>query len=185
MRSTTGRPHARFADLVLFLTVGIVALPIAANAATTSAVGATRQAVPCPLSAAELSAIVGRNVQRVALGGGKAAVQCAFSAVEQGAAVNPQIYLTRAPGNATDLRSSYRYYLGARAQLATRPQVTLRPDIGPNAFTLTSGGGRITTAFFLSDGNIASLSLDLTDAPRQDKSTAAKLLALAVKRLPS
>ena len=77
--------------------------------------------------------------------------------------MTPQIYLTLDPGNAADLRDSYRYYVGARTQLATHPQVKARPDLGPGAFTLTVPDAHVTNAFFLSGDNIATLSIDLSD----------------------
>ena len=41
----------------------------------------------------------------------------------------------------------------------------------------------MTNAFFLSGDNIATLSLDLSDAPRPERLVVAQLLALAGKRL--
>ena len=41
----------------------------------------------------------------------------------------------------------------------------------------------MTNAFFLSGDNIATLSLDLTDAPRPERLTVAQILALAAKRM--
>ena len=109
--------------------------------------------------------------------------QCAFSAIEAGKAVAPQIYLTLDPGNAADLHESYRYYLGARTQLAARPQVKARPDLAPGAFTLTVADAHVTNAFFLSDDNIATLSLDLSDALRPEKLVVTQILALAANRM--
>ena len=166
----------------LFLAMVAVALPMAANGAANVVGGATAQTAFCPFSAPELSTIVGHKLQRVALGGGRPTGQCAFSAVENGSAVVPQIYLTLDPGNATDLRNSYRYYVNARAQLATKPVVKLRPDLGPGAFTLTVADADVTNAFFLSGDHIASLSLDLSGAAHKDKQTVMQLLALAAKR---
>jgi hypothetical protein len=151
------------------------------NAASGTAGGPTGT-VFCPFSASELTAIVGLNLRRVALGGGRASGQCAFSAVEGGKAIAPQIYLTLDPGNAVDLHNSYRYYVGARTQLAARPQVKARPDLGAGAFTLTVPDAHVTNAFFLSGDNIATLSLDLADAPRPEKIVVAQILALAAKR---
>ena len=91
----------------------------------------------------------------------------------------PQIYLTLDPGNAADLKDSFRYYVGARTQLATHPQVKARPDLGPGAFTLTVPDAHVTNAFFLSGDNIATLSLDLTDSPRPERLAVAQILALA------
>lgn len=164
----------------LFLALGAIGVSMAA--AGNAAVGPSGQTVFCPLSGTELSALVGRKLQRVALGGGKAGGQCAFSAVEGTRAVNPQIYLTLGPGNAADLRDSYRYYVNARAQLAAKPQVKARPDLGPGAFTLTVTDAHVTNAFFLSGDNIATVTLDLSDAPHQDKQTVAQILALVIQR---
>jgi hypothetical protein len=172
------------AGITLILALAAIALPVAASGAGSTGAGAEAQAAFCPFSASELSGIVGHKLQRVALGGGRPAGQCAFSAVENGSAVVPQIYLTLSPGNAADLRDSFRYYVNARAQLATKPVVKARPDLGPGAFTLTVADADVTNAFFLSGDNIASLSVDLSGAPRQDKQTVAQILALAVKRAP-
>lgn len=166
--------------------VVVLALVLGALAGTTARAGTVAGStgtVFCPFSATELSAIVGRRLQRVALGGGRAAAQCAFSAIEAGKAVAPQIYLTLDPGNAADLHESYRYYLGARTQLAARPQVKARPDLAPGAFTLTVADAHVTNAFFLSDDNIATLSLDLSDALRPEKLVVPQILALAANRM--
>ena len=154
---------------------------VAQSSATAGTVAGHTGTVLCPFSATELSGIVGHKVQRVALGGGSVAGQCAFSAVEGGKAVAPQIYLTLDPGNAADLKDSYRYYVGARTQLATHPLVKARPDLGPGAFTLTVPDADVTNAFFLSGDNIATLSIDLTDAPRAERLAVAQILALAAK----
>jgi hypothetical protein len=167
------------AGVALALALGAVAQ---SNATAGTVTGQTGAAV-CPFSAAELSTIVGRKLQRAALGGGRIASQCAFSAIEGGKAVAPQLYLTLDPGNAADLRDSYRYYVGARAQLATHPQAKARPDLGPAAFTLTVADAHVTNAFFLSGDNIATLSLDLSDAPRAERLVLAQILDLAVDRL--
>ena len=167
------------AGVALALALGAVAQ----STATAGTVAGSTGAAVCPFSATELSTIVGRKLQRVALGGGRIAGQCAFSAIEGGKAVAPQIYLTLDPGNAADLRDSYRYYVGARTQHATHPQVKARPDLGPGAFTLTVADQDVTNAFFLSGDNIATLSLDLSDAPRPERLAVAEILALAVERL--
>ena len=180
MRLRSRQPQLGVSGVVLLLALG--AIVVSTAAAGNAAVGPAGQTVSCPLVGTELSALVGRKLQRVALGGGKAGDQCAFSAVEGTKAVNPQIYLTLGPGNLTDLRDSYRYYVNARAQLATKPQVKARPDLGPGAFTLTVADAHVTNAFFLSGDNIVSVSLDLSDAPQQDKQTVAQILALAVQR---
>ena len=82
-----------------------------------------------------------------------------------------------------DLKDSFRYYLGARTQLATHPQVKARPDLGPGSFTLTVPDAHVTNAFFLSGDNIATLSLDLSDAPRPERVAVAQILAVAAKRM--
>jgi len=163
--------------VVLSLALGAVAQ----SSATAGTIAAPTTAVFCPFSATELSGIVGHKLQRVGLGGGRAAGQCAFSALDAGKAVTPQIYLTLEPGDAADLKDSYRYYVGARTQLATQPLVKVRPDLGPGAFTLTVPDAHVTNAFFLSGENIATLSLDLTDAPRPEKLVVAQILALAAE----
>ncbi len=171
------------AGFSVFFALVAVALPLVASGAGTITPPAAGQPAFCPFSASELSTIVGRKLQRVALGAGRPASQCAFSAVENGSAVAPQIYLTLGPGNAIDLRDSYRYYVNARAQLATKPLVKARPDLGPGAFTLTVPSADVTNAFLLSGDTIATLSIDLSDAAHQDKQTLAQILALAVKRI--
>ena len=167
------------AGVALVLALGAVAQ---SNATAGTVAGQTAGAV-CPFSAAELSTIVGHKLQRVGLGGGRVASQCAFSAIEDGKAVAPQIYLTLDPGDAADLRDSFRYYVAARAQLATHPQPKARPDLGPAAFTLTVADASVTNAFFLSGDNIATLSLDLSDAPRPERLAVTQILALAIDRL--
>ena len=177
------RPTTRH---LLPLTVGVaLALALGAVAQSNARAGtAGSQAVTafCPFTAAELSTIVGRKLQRVALGGGRIAGQCAFSAVDDGTSVPPQIYLALDPGNAADLRESYNYYVGVRSQLATHPQVKPRPELGPGAFTLTVADAHVTNAFYISGDNVATLSLDLSDAPRAEKLVVAQILALAAKR---
>ena len=180
MRLRSRQPQLNATGFALFLALGAIAVSMAA--AGNAAVGPTGQTAFCPFSGTELSTLVGRKLQRVALGGGKAASQCAFSALEGTRAVNPQIYLTIGPGSVADLRDSYRYYVNVRAQLAAKPQVKARPDLGPGAFTLSVADGHVTNAFFLSGDNIVSVSLDLSDAPQQDKETVAQILALAVDR---
>jgi len=156
---------------------------VAQSSATAGTVAGQPAAAVCPFTAAELSTIVGHKLQRVALGGGRITGQCAFSAVEDGKAVTPQIYLTLDPGTAADLRDSFRYYVGARTQLATHPQPKARPDLGPGAFTLTVADAHVTNAFFLSGDSIATISLDLSDAPRPERLAVADILALAIDRL--
>ncbi len=155
------RPTTRH---LLPLTVGVaLALALGAVAQSNARAGtAGSQAVTafCPFTAAELSTIAGRKLQRVALGGGRIAGQCAFSAVDDGTSVPPQIYLALDPGNAADLRESYNYYVGVRSQLATHPQVKPRPpELGPGAFTLTVADAHVTNAFYISGDNVATLSI--------------------------
>ena len=174
----------------VLLGTAAVALALALGAVTQSSASAGTVAGPvgaafCPFSATELSAIVGRKVQRVALGGGRVYGQCAFSAVEGGKPVAPQIYLTRDPGNAADLHNSYVYYVAARSQLAGRPQVKSRPELGPGAFTLSVPDAHVTNAFFLSGDTIATLSIDLSNSnsTRPERLVVAQILALAAKRI--
>jgi hypothetical protein len=166
--------------VALALALGAVAQT---NASAATGAGTTATAF-CPFTATELSAIVGRKLQRVALGGGRVTGQCAFSAVEAGKSVAPQIYLTLDPGDASDLHESYTYYVVARTQLAGRPIVRQRPELGPGAFTLSVADEQVTNAFFLSGDNIAALSIDLSDAPRPEKLVIGQILALAAKRTP-
>jgi hypothetical protein len=165
------------AGVVLALALGAVAQSSAKAGTVAGATGA----VFCPFSATDLSGIVGHKLQRVGLGGARATDQCAFSALDVGKAVPPQIYLTLDTGNAADLKDSFRYYVAARTQLATQPQVKARPDLGLAAFTLTVPDAHVTNAFFLSGDNIATLSIDLTDSPRAEKLAVAQILALAAK----
>ena len=137
----------------------------------------------CPLAAGELSTIVGKKLTRVDLSGeGDPSGQCAFSAVTKGAAASPQIYLTFSPGGIGGLRDDYRYYLKVRNQLAARPEVSARPDLGPGSFTLTVQNNPITTVFFLSGDSIATYTVDLTGAPHADKPTLTKLIELLLER---
>ena len=155
------------------------------SSATAGTVAGSAGASFCPFSATELSAIVGRKVQRVALGGGRVYGQCAFSAVEGGRPVAPQIYLTRDAGNADDLHDSYVYYVAARSHLAGRPLVKSRPELGPGAFTLSVQDEHVTNAFFLSGDTIATLSIDLSNASgtQPERLMVAQILALAAKRI--
>ena len=167
------------AAVALALTLGAVMQSSASAGTVAGPVGAAF----CPFTATELSTIVGRKVQRVALGGGRVFGQCAFSAVEGGEAVTPQLYLTRDPGNAADLHDSYAYYVAARSQLAGRPLVKSRPELGPGAFTLTVPDAHVTNAFFLSGDTIATLSIDLSSGTRPERLVVAQILALAAKRI--
>lgn len=151
-------------------------------------------ATPCPLTAAELSAILGKTVQRVNLTGPNAdpAAKCAFSALGKSSSnryVSPQVYLTVEPGGAADLRELYVYYLGARTKLVGRPQVSSRPDLGPGAFTLTATTATtapVATAYFpIGKNGIGALSVDLVDAgaAKRDQETVDRILALVRSRL--
>ena len=181
MRLRSLHPLLGTAGVALALALGA----IAGTNARAGTVAGPAGTVFCPFSATELSVIVGRKLQRSALGGGRVAGQCAFSAVEAGKAVAPQIYLTRDPGNAADLRNSYVYYVAARSQLAGRPQVKSRPELGPGAFTLSVPDAHVTNAFFLSGDNIATLSIDLSNSSstRPERLVVAQILALAAKRI--
>ena len=141
--------------------------------ATVASPGASRAAagsVPCPVSASELSTLVGKSLQRVNLGGGAAdpAEQCAFSALVKAPSsrfVSPQVFLTVDPGSATDLRDLYLYYVKSRNKLAARLQLSARPDLGKGAFTLTSAAMPVTTTFFLAGSSgVGTLVVDLSDA---------------------
>jgi hypothetical protein len=167
------------AAAALALALGAVTQSSASAGTAAGLVGAAL----CPFTATELSTIVGRKVQRVALGSGRVYGQCAFSAVDEGKPVSPQLYLTREPGNAADLHDSYAYYVASRAQLAGRPQVKSLPELGPGAFTLTVPDTHVTNAFFLGDDTIATLSIDLSSSPRPERLVVAQILALAAKRI--
>ena len=146
----------------------------------------------CPLTAPELSAIVGKTVQRVNLSDadGNPAAQCSFSAVARTASgrfVSPQVFLTVGPGGAADLRDLYLYYLKSRSKLATRPRVSSRSDLGQGAFTLTAATAPVTTAFFpVGKNSIGTLLVDLVDAGagKREQATAEKVFALVQSRLP-
>ncbi len=147
--------------------------------------------VVCPVTAGELSALTGKQLQRANLGSpdGDASTQCAFSAVSKGTGsglVSPQVFLTFEPGGAADLRALYRYYLDVRGKLATRPSVSLRPEFGNGAFALTTPNAPVSSVFFLVDSTeIATLVVDLANAaPRKrDQVTAEKIFTLVVERL--
>jgi hypothetical protein len=158
----------------LMLSGALTALVAAVLAASAS--GGTAQTdaatVVCPITAAEVSAIVGRTVQRVNLSedDGDPMAQCAFSAVSRSSGtkrlVGPQVFLTVEPGGATDLHDLYTYYVGVRAKLATRPRVATRSDLGTGAFTLTATTVPVTSAFFLlGKAGVGALTVDLTGAP--------------------
>ena len=106
--------------------------------------------------------------------------QCAFSAIDGGRAVTPQIYLTLDPGNAADLRDSYRYYVGARTQLATHPQAKVRPDLGPAAFTLTVADAHVNERVLPQRRQHRdALARPLGRTPSRSGSSVAQILALA------
>ena len=189
MRSTvTRRQHG-----LRFLASGFVgALLLAAFSAGAGAGGLQGAGVvPCPLTAAELSAILGKTVQRVNLtsSNGDPAAKCEFSAVAKSSSnrfLSPQVYLTVDSGGAADLRDLYLYYLGARAKLAGRPRVALRPDLGAGAFTLTTTAGPVATAYFpVGKSSIGTLSVDLVDAAaaKRDQETVDRILTLVRNRL--
>jgi len=148
-------------------------------------------AVVCPLTAGELSAIVGKSVQRVDLGDpdGDPTAKCAFSAVSKSSSnrlVGPQVFLTVEPGDAGDLRDLHLYYVGSRTKLVGRPRVSLRPDLGPGAFALASATAPVGTAYFLvGKRGIGTLSVDLSDAGagKRDQETVDRLFTLVRNRL--
>jgi hypothetical protein len=170
------------------LSLGLVALVATALVAVVSTGAAAAQGPSCPVTAADLSPLVGRTLVRVNLSDPSAspAGQCSFGVLGKGKVLTPQVYLTVASGDSSDLRDLYTYYLGARRQLATRPRVTSRSDLGPGAFTLASTTTPVTTAFFLIGKNqLATLSVDLTDAPssKRDATSADKVFSLFQGRL--
>ena len=147
--------------------------------------------VLCPLNAGELSTIVGKSVQRVDLGdpNGDPTAKCAFSAVSKSSSsrlVSPQVFLTTEPGDAADLRDLRLYYVGSRTKLVGHPRVSLRPDLGPGAFTLASTTEPVATAYFLvGKKSMGTLSVDLSDAGagKRDQETVDRLFALVHNRL--
>jgi hypothetical protein len=179
VRHRSSRPPA----LALFAVLVLAALPAAARSQTA--------VTPCPLGGGELSAMLGKTVQRVNLSGAGAdpMVQCSFSATGKSPArpfVSPQVFLTVAPGGVGDLRDLYGYYLRSGKKLATHPQVEPRADLGPGGFTLTASTSPVSTAYFLvGKGSIGTLLVDLTDAAaaRRELSTADKVFALVYNRL--
>jgi hypothetical protein len=177
----------------MFAGGAIVALVAGTLAASASAGGTqTDTVVACPLTASEVSAIVGRTVQRVNLSDdtGDPTMQCAFSAASRSSGtkrlVAPQIFLTVDPGGAADLHDLYTYYVGARSKLATRPRVATRTDLGAGAFTLTATTVPVTSAFFLlGKAGVGTLTVDLGGAPLalRDSDTADRVFALVHGRL--
>jgi hypothetical protein len=177
------RDGSRLLGLAFLAVLVLVALPTAARSQTAG--------VPCPLGAGELSAMLGKTVQRVNLSGADAdpTAQCSFSATGKSAArpfVSPQVFLTVAPGGVGDLHDLYAYYVKSGKKLATRPQAESRPDLGPGGFTLTASTSPVSTAYFLvGKGAIGTLLVDLTDAAAAKRalSTADRLFALVYNRL--
>ena len=75
---------------------------------------------------------------------------------------------------------------GCASKLATRPRVSLRPDLGPGAFALTATTAPVSTAFFLvGKRGIGSLVVDLADAGagKRDQATVDKIFDLVYSRL--
>ena len=191
MRPTsTGRPRVT-RRIVAFGCLAALALPVVAGAESVSLTrGAASPAPVCPLGASELSALVGKKVQRVDLSGrANPSGQCSFSAVGQpstGKYVSPQVFLTVSPGGPADLRDLYLYYAKAHTKLAPPLQLASRPDLGQGAFRLTVADAPITTTVFLiGKSSIATLLVDLTGAAsgKRDRATAEKILALLQDRL--
>jgi hypothetical protein len=185
------RSHLQRSSCIRLLASGVGLLAAAILAAGASA-GSFQLAVgvTCPVTVAELNALVGKSMQRVNLSDddGDPASQCAFSAVRSTPRhlVSPQVFLSVDPGGAGDLRDLYQYYVQSRGKLATRPRVTMRPDLGAGAFTLAATTTPVTTAFFLlAKGAIGTLTVDLDDAAvgRRDQATADKIFALVRSRL--
>ena len=167
----------------------LVAL-VAAGLLVASASAESTAVVACPLTASDVSSIVGRTVQRVNLGDDDAdpTAQCAFSAVSRSTGTKrpPQVFLTVDAGGASDLRDLYAYYVGARTRLATKPRVAARPDLGVGAFTLTATTAPVTTAFLLlGKAGVGTLTVDLGGAPLalRDPDTADQVFTLVHTRL--
>ena len=187
------RSHSQRRSCLRLLASGFVGLLAVAMLAAAASAGSSQLAagsVVCPVTAAELNAMVGKTMQRVNLSDddGDPTSQCAFSAVRTTPRhlVSPQVFLTVDPGGAGDLRDLYQYYVQSRGKLATRPRVTARPDLGAGAFTLAATTTPVTTAFFLlAKGAIGTLTVDLDDAAvgRRDQATADKIFALVRGRI--
>ena len=172
------------------LLLGGVCLALVASLLTASASAGSATTVACPLTASEVSAIVGRTVQRVNLSddGGDPTAQCAFSAIGRSTGLKrpPQVFLTVDAGGPAELRDLYTYYVGARSRLATRPRVALRSDLGAGAFTLTATTVPVTSAFFLlGKAGVGTLTVDLNCAPLalREPDTADKVFTLVHGRL--
>lgn len=177
--------------LVAAVVSAVLVFSALATAANAGDLRSATGGVTCPLTAAELSTIAGKTLQRVNLGDadGDPAAQCSFSAVSRLASshfVSPQVFLTVSPGGASDLRDLYLYYRRNHARLGNGLQVTSRPDLGQGAFTLTASATPVATAYFLlGKGGVGTLLVDLTDAGagRRGQATTDKVFALVVDRL--
>ena len=175
---------------VLALFLGSVLAVLGAGGSVASGGVESAATVACPLTASEVTGIVGRTVQRVNLSDddGDVTDQCAFSSVSRSTGLKrpPQVFLTVDPGGIADLRDLYSYYVGARSKLATHPRVALRPDLGTGAFTLSATTAPVTSAFFLvGKTGIATLTVDLGGAPLalRDPDTADEVFTLVRGRL--
>lgn len=185
---STGLLRARGAAMLIALGCLVcLLLPLAAGATVHPT---TASALICPLGAAELSALVGKKVQRVDLAGGdNPGGQCSFSAAGKTPAdeyASPQVFLTVSPGAAADLRDLRLYYTRVGSRLEPPQRVASRPDVGPGAFTITVASAPITTTHFLIGKTIvATLVIDLSGAApgKRDVATADKILALLQSRL--
>jgi hypothetical protein len=166
---------------VLALFLGGTLAALVAGLWVASAGAESAATVVCPLTASEVSATVGRTVQRVNLSDddGDVTDQCAFSAISRSTGLkrSPQVFLN------VDL---YAYYVGARSRLATHPRVTMRPDLGNGAFTLSATTAPVTSAFFLvGKAGVGTLTVDLGGAPLalRDSGTADEIFMLVHGRL--
>jgi hypothetical protein len=175
------------AGLVFLAMLFLAALSSVASPGTSRAAAS----VPCPVTASELTTLVGKSLQRVNLAGVAAdpVDQCAFSAlakVPSSHFVSPQVFLTVDPGSATDLRELYLYYVKSRNKLAARLQLSARPDLGKGAFTLTAAAMPVMTTFFLAgNSGVGTLVVDLSEAGagKRDQGTAEKIFGLVANRL--
>ncbi len=168
-----------------------LALPLAAGARDVGSPQiVAHSGILCPFNATELSAVVGRKLQRVDLSGGNnPGGQCSFAAVSSSASAKitgPEVFLTLAAGGATDLRDLRLYYAKVRTKLQPPMLLATRPDIGPGAFTLNVSNAPVsTTNFLVGKGSIATLVVDLGGAPagKRDEATAERILLLVRDRL--
>ena len=178
----------RLASFAFLAALFLAALATVASPGTSRAAAGS---VPCPVTASELTTLVGKSLQRVNLGGVAAdpAEQCAFSVlakVPSSHVVSPQVFLTVDPGSATDLRELYLYYVKSRNKLAARLQLSARPDLGKGVFTLTAATMPVTTTFFLAgNSGVGTLVVDLSEAGagKRDQGTAEKIFGLVANRL--